>query len=169
MTMMIVWAAVLLTGAVSASDEIRDYHAKGFLYDGVETSAGNQDPVSGFRYGTTYVLSGSGEVESRYMTVSINSREMLIGLAVTGGAWSVSVFRDGMHVGTVYGDITSGDIQDMIGKKGVPFGKQTRVDLQGTGGTGIFDHVGSQGIYGSLIMSTDLFSKRTSALETLNF
>ncbi|MFN0138995.1 MAG: hypothetical protein ACKVQW_02765 [Pyrinomonadaceae bacterium] len=168
-TMMIVCAAVLLTGAASANDEIRDYHAKGFFYDGAETSAGNQDPVSGLRYGNTYVLSSVGEVESRYMTVSVNSREMLIGFGVTGGAWSVSVFRDGAHVGTVYGDIMSGDIQDIIGKKGVPSGRQTRIDLQGTGGTGIFDHEGSREIYGSLIMSTDLFSKRTSALDTLNF
>jgi hypothetical protein len=171
MAMMIVWAAGLMTAAVSAQNEIGDDLAKGFIYDGVETSAGNQDPVSGFQYSNTYVLTSLREGESRYMTVSVNSREMFKGVGVTGGAWSVAVFRDGAYVGTVYGEVVSGDIQNIVSKKGYVVGKQTRVDLQGTGGTGIFDNEESQKINGSLIMSTELLTKKkiTIAFETLNF
>lgn len=170
--MMVVLAIGLTASAATAKNEIRDYLAKGFLYEGVETSAGNQDPVSGFQYGTTYVLSSLGEVESRYMTVSVNSRERrFIGVRVTGGAWSVAVFRDGAHVGTVYGEVISGDIQQIINKEGELIGKQTQIDLKGTGGTGIFDNEESQEINGSLNMTTDLLTKKkkTVALETLNF
>ena len=169
--MMIVLAAGLMTVAVSAQNEIGNDLAKGSIYDGLETSAGNQDPVSGFQYGNAFVLTSSGEVESRYMTVSINSREMFKGVGVTGGTWSVAVFRDNVYFGTVYGEVVSGDIQDIISKKGDVIGKQTRIELMGTGGTGTFDNVESQKIGGSLIMTTDLLSKtkKTIALETLNF
>lgn len=165
--MMVVFAIGLMTAAVSAENEL----AKGFIYDGVESSAGNQDPVSRFQYGNTYVLISLGEAESRYMTVSVNSREMFKGVAVTGGVWSVAVFRDGAYVGTVYGEVMSGDIQEIVNKKGELIGKQTQIDLQGTGGTGIFDNEESQKINGSLNMTTDLLAKkkRTIALETLNF
>jgi hypothetical protein len=67
--------------------------------------------------------------------------------------------------------VVSGDIQNIVSKKGYVVGKQTRVDLQGTGGTGIFDNEESQKINGSLIMSTELLTKKkiTIAFETLNF
>ena len=169
--MMLVLTVGLMAVAVSAQNEIGNDLAKGSIYDGVETSAGNRDPVSGFQYGNTFVLTSTGEVESRYMTVSINSREMFKGVGVTGGTWSVAVFRDSVYVGTVYGEVMSGDTQDIINKKGALIGKQTRIDLLGTRGTGIFDNDESQKINGSLIMTTDLQTKtkRTIALETLNF
>lgn len=163
MTMMTIGAVVLMTAAVSAQSP--DYPAKGSIYDGVESSSGNQDPLSGFQYGNTFVLTSIGKVESRYLTVSVNSQEMFKGVGVTGGAWSLAVFRDGAHVGTLYGDVVSGEIQQIIGKKV----KQTRLELRATGGTGIFDNDGSLKINGSLFMTTDLSSKRTTAFETLNF
>jgi len=78
---------------------------------------------------------------------------------------------DGAHVGTVYGEVVSGDIQKIINKKGELISMQTRIDLQGTGGTGIFDNEESQKINGSLNMTTDLLTKKkkTIAVETLNF
>jgi hypothetical protein len=169
--MMMVLAIGLMASAATAQNKNGDHLAKGSIYDGHETSAGNQDPVSGFQYGNTFVLTSTGEVESRYMTVSINSREMFKGVGVTGGMWSVAVFRDSVYVGTVYGEVISGDIQDIISKKGDVIGKQTRIDLQGTGGTGIFDNEENQKINGSLTMTTDLLSKtkKTIALESLNF
>jgi hypothetical protein len=171
MAMMIVCVASLMTAAVSAQNEIGDDLAKGFIYDGVETSAGNQDPMSGSQYGNTFVLTKQGKGESRYITVSVNSREMFKGVGVTGGAWSVAVFRDGAYVGTVYGEVVSGDIQEIINKKGELIGKQTRIDLLGTGGTGIFDNEESQKINGCLNMTTELLTKKkiTTALAELNF
>ncbi len=171
MAMMIVCAAGLMTAAVTAQDKIEVNLCKESIYDGVETSAGNQDPVSGFQYGTTYVLTSRGEVESRYMTVSINSREMFKGVGITSGTWSVAVFLDSVHVGTLYGDVLSGDIQEILNKKGEIIGKQTRIEIQGTGGTGIFDNEEGEKISGSLNMNTDLLTKKknTVALETLNF
>ena len=171
MAMMIVCATGLMTAAVTAQDKIEVNLCKESIYDGVETSAGNQDPVSGFQYGTTYVLTSRGEVESRYMTITINSREMFKGVGVTSGTWSVAVFRDSVHVGTLYGEVLSGDIQEIINKKGEVIGKQTGLELQGTGGTGIFDNDEGQKINGNLNMRTDLLTKKknTTALETLNF
>lgn len=171
MAMMIVSGLVLLTSAVSARNEIGNHAAKGFVYDGLETSAGNQDPVSGFHYGNTFMLASVVEGESRYLNVSVNSRQMFKGVGVTGGAWSVAVFSDGAHLGTVYGEIVSGEIRDIITEKGELIGKETLMDLQATGGTGIFNNEWGEGIKGTLIMTTDLLTKtkRTTAIETLNF
>jgi hypothetical protein len=171
MAMMVVSALVLLTGAVSARNEIGNFAAKGFIYEGVESSPGNQDPVSGFHYGSTFLLASVAGAESRYLTVSVNSREIFKGIGVTGGAWSVAVFDDGAHVGTVYGEIVSGEIQDIISEKGALTGRQILIDLRATSGTGIFDNEWGQNISGTLIMTTDLLTKqkRTTAIETFNF
>jgi len=71
----------------------------------------------------------------------------------------------------LYGEVLSGDIQEIINKKGEVIGKQTGLELQGTGGTGIFDNDEGQKINGNLNMRTDLLTKKknTTALETLNF
>lgn len=169
--MMMVMVIGLMASSATARNEIRDDDVKGFVYDGVESSAGNQDPVSGFHYGNAFVLSSVREVESRYLNVSINSREMFLGVGVTGGTWSVAVFRDGGNVGTVYGEILAGEIQDIIGEKGQRIGKQIRIDLRATGGTGIFDNDESQNISGSLTITVDLLAKKkiATAVETLNF
>ena len=171
MAMMVVSGLVLLTSAVSARNEIGNYAAKGVVYDGVESSAGYKDAVSGFHYGNTFVLASVVEAESRHLSVSVNSQEVFKGVGVTGGAWSVVVFNDGAHIGTVYGEIVSGEIQDIISEKGELIGKQTLMELRATGGTGIFNNEWGQGIKGTLIMTTDLLTKtkRTTAIETLNF
>ena len=139
------------------------------VYTGLETSAGTIDPISGYRYGNTFVMTSTGEWDSRHLTVSLNSQEMFPGVGVTGGAWSLTVIRDGVYLGTIYGEVMSGDIENIVDEKGDIIGKRTRIDLQATGGTSNLDTDETRKLHGSFDMRTDSGTLETNAIAKFNF
>lgn len=139
------------------------------VYNGLETSAGTVDHISGYRYGNTFVLTATGEYDSRHLTVSLNSQEMFVGVGVTGGAWSLTVIRDGVYLGTIYGEVMSGDIENIVDEKGDIVGKRTRIDLQATGGTSNLDTDEIRKLHGSFDMRTDSGTLETNAIAKFNF
>src|SRR5215831_15224602 len=89
----------------------QEFSASNF-YGGVQSSPGSPDPVSGFVYGNTFTLTSSGEWDTRFLTISVHYRTMFQGVGVTGGTWTLTVIRlDGSPLGTIYGDVTAGEIQ----------------------------------------------------------
>ena len=166
--MMIILAAGLMTATVSAQNKLGGDISAATIYNGIETSEGTRDHLSGFQYGNTFVMTGTGEYDSLHLTVSINSQEMFQGVGVTGGAWSLVVFR-GVYLGTIYGEVMSGDIENITDKEGKIIGKQTRITLRATGGTGNLDTDEILKLNGSFDMKTDSLSKETTAIAKLNF
>ena len=161
-------SALILT--IAASAQIKDDVASALVYDGVETSNGTLDEISGVRYGDTFVLRCAGKFESRYLTVSINHRAMFKGIGVTSGAWSLAIFDEtNSYSGTIYGDVVSGDVQDLLDEKGEIIGKQTQINLIATGGTGNFADEKFEKISGNLQMLTALGTLETKGVMELNF
>ncbi len=167
--MMMVLAIGLMASAATAQNKDGGGVSAAVVYTGLETSAGTLDPISGFSYGNTFVLSSTGEYDSRHLTVSINSQEMFQGVGVTGGAWSLTVFRDGVYLGTIYGEVMSGDIENITDKEDKVIGKRTRIILRATGGTGNLDNDETLKLHGSFDMRTDSLSKETTAIAKFNF
>lgn len=159
--------ALILT--IAAQAQIKDDIAPALVYDGVETSAGTLDEISGVRYGNTFVLRSTGEWDSRYLTVSINHRAVFRGIGVTGGVWSLTVFNENGYSGTIYGDVISGDIRDLTDDKGKIIGKQTQIKLIAIGGTGNFANEKFEQIGRNLEMLTALATLEIKGLMQLNF
>ena len=162
---------ILAVGAnlVAAQNKLGGDISAAVIYNGLETSAGTVDPISGFRYGNTFVLSSTGEWDARYLMVSLNSQEMFVGVGVTGGAWSLTVIRDGVYLGTIYGEVMSGDIENLTDKDGKIIGKRTRIELRATGGTGNLDNDETLKLNGSFDMKTDSGTLETTAIAKFNF
>lgn len=152
-----------------AQNKLGDDFSAATVYTGRETSVGTLDPVSGFSYGNTFVLSSTGEYDSRHLTVSINSQEMFQGVGVTGGAWSVTVISDGVYLGTIYGEVMSGDIENITDKEDKIIGKRTRLILRATGGTANLDNDETLKLNGSFDMKTDSGTSETTAIAKFNF
>jgi hypothetical protein len=171
--MMMVLAISLMANAATAQTKIGNKIGNDFsaavIYTGLETSAGTLDPMSGFRYGNAFVLSGTDEYDSRYLTVSINSGDLGYGIGITGGMWSLVVIRDGVYLGTIYGEVMSGEIENITDKTGEIIGKRTRLELQAKGGTGNLDTDETLNLHGGFDMKTDLSSKETNAIAKFNF
>ena len=109
------------------------------FYDGIQTAGGTTDPVSGFVYGNTFVMSSTGEWDKRYLTVSINYRTMFQGVGVTGGTWSLNVIgNDGAFLGSIFGDVISGDIQFTTDKRGKTVSKSINLILRSAAQTSGF-------------------------------
>ena len=161
-------SALIFTIAASAQNI--DDKRPPLVYDGVETTAGTLDEISSVRYGNTFILRSNGKFNSRYLTVSINHRAMFKGVGVTGGAWSLEIFDEtGGYTGTIYGDVVSGDIQDLLDDKGNVIGKETQINLVATGGTGDFTNEELGKIFGNIQLLTASGTKETKGLMYLNF
>jgi hypothetical protein len=139
---LIVATFVLLTGAASnatfAQSEKADPIVAALFYYGVETSPGVLDPDSSIRYGNTFVLSSTGEWETRHLTVSLNYYASLPNggnaFTIMSGTWSLVTYNnDAQYVGTLYGDVTGGVISFNPNSEGNIIGKRTYVELQSKG------------------------------------
>jgi hypothetical protein len=161
--------AVMLIMTVGLAAGAAQAQIAAIYYNGTQSAEGTTDPVSGFIYGNSFVLSSTGEWDSRYLNISINYRNMFQGIGITGGAWSLAVFSDGSYLGTIYGEVVSGDVQFVENGSGKLVSKQTRMTLQSTGGTGIFARYKEQNISGSFNMTTDLRTSDTAGIATLNY
>lgn len=165
---LILTLAACATGAISA----QRVGPVGF-YTGIESAAGTCEmTVTSTCFGNTYVLNSFGEWESHHLTVSLNYFNSLPsggnGFAVTGGDWSLVVIRENQYAGTLYGKVTDGSIvypptDDEKSKKII------EVNLQATGGLGIFNNKLRKKITGTLKMTTTLSSRETTGRLDMTF
>jgi hypothetical protein len=165
---------LILTLAVCASSAVsaQGVGPVGF-YTGIESAAGTCEmTVTSTCFGNTYALNSFGEWESHHLTVSLNYFNSLPGggngFAVTGGDWSLVVIRENQYAGTLYGKVTDGSIvypptDDEKSKKII------EVNLQATGGLGIFNNKRRKKITSTLKMTTNLNSRETTGRLDITF
>ena len=170
--MMMVLAIGLMASAATAQNKDGGFAPVG-IYTGIETSAGTFESMSAMRYGNRYVLNSSGERESRHLTVSLNylmsGPAPLQGFSVISGNWSLVVIRNNQYAGTLYGEVTGGAITFIENANGETTSKQIQINLQGTGGLGMFAGKESENISGVYQAITDLRSKETNGNASFNF
>ena len=157
----------LLLMAMSANSQNNDSLGATLVFDGVESTKGTLDQLSGVQYGNTFVLKSSDEFGSRYLTVSINHQPTFKRNVVIGGAWSLVVIGEKGYSGTIYGDVVSGKITNMTDEKGNVIVKQTLIKLIATGATGNFEQY--KEIAGNMQILTALDTLETKGVMFLKF
>lgn len=141
------------------------------IFTGQETAPGTVEPSSGMLYGNTFVLNSYGEWETHHLTISADysiNQFVPDTYGVTGGSWSLVVFRDGKYAGTLYGTVSGGNVLLITNSNGDPC-KQTRIDLISTGGLGVFAGKEGEGIAGVHEAFTNVRSGETSGNTSFTF
>ena len=161
---MIILAIGLLTSAAAQNKSNGD-SAQIISLTGIEAVRAIE-PIIGIFYGNSFVLNSLAESETHHLTVSLDYLcEQCEGnshFSVTGGSWSLVVFRDNVYAGTLYGKVSGGTIDVVTNRNGEPGFRQMQVNLQATGGLGRFAGRGSANISGVYEAITDASSNQTT-------
>ena len=164
-------AVGFMTSAVMAQDnQSKDFRPIGY-YIGVETAAGTLEPTSGIHFGDTVVMNSFSEWETYCLTVSVDySTTQFVpdSYIVTGGSWSLVVFRENVYAGTLYGEIPSGNVLISTNSNGGQI-QLTQLNLKSTGGLGAFDGKKSKDISGVYSTTTDLRSSHAEGNVAFSF
>lgn len=170
--MMLVLVIGLMASAATAQVDGGGFSPVG-IYTGVETADGTCDPASGMCYGNTSVMNSYGEWETHHLTVSLNyvaiPNHNGSGSGITGGSWSLVVFRDNAYAGTLYGNVSDGAIVLVQNEKEEATSKQVQISLRSTGGLGIFSAKEYENLSGAYEARIDLRTKETSGSASFNF
>ncbi|MGB7201953.1 MAG: hypothetical protein WBD16_06755 [Pyrinomonadaceae bacterium] len=163
--MMLILVTGLSAGVAEAQIDV------GF-YTGVETSPGTCEAITSVCYGNTFVLNSSGEWETHYLTLSLDYVNVPnhngSGMGITGGNWSLVVFRDNQYFGTLYGRVETGNIIVITDyTKDEDGSRQVQATLVSTGGFGPFTEY--KKIHGELSVISDLRSGETKGTASFNF
>jgi hypothetical protein len=166
---------ILVMGLLASTTFAQNRDGRGFapvgLYTGFETASGTMKPASGVVYGNTFVLNSYGEWETHHLTISVDysvNQFVPNNFIVTGGSWSLVIFRDNAYAGTLYGKVSGGSVLLTTNNNGEP-SKQTNISLQSTGGLGLFAGKESRDIIGVYEAITDLRSGETSGNTVFAF
>lgn len=168
---MLVLIVVLTVGAATAQNKDGDFAPVGF-YTGIETAEGTPDWFWAMHYGDTFVLNSAGEWESHHLTVSLDHSLIQYvpnNFIVTGGTWSLVVIRDNQYAGTLYGKVSTGEVNLITDGDGKEVSKQVQITLISTGGLGIFAGRKNKEISGVYHATTDLRTKETRGNVNFNF
>ena len=172
---MLVLVVGLMTSAAFAQKKDGGGFAPVGFYTGFETASGTMEPTSGVNYGNTFVMNSHGEWETHHLTISVDysvNQFVPNSFVVTGGSWSLVIFRDNTYTGTLYGKVSGGSVLLTTNNNGDP-SKQTNMSLQATGGLGVFAGVftgrGSKEITVVYEASTNLRSGETSGNAVIVF
>lgn len=139
---------VLTGGAIaqSPSDGIGSGDVQlGFSASGVETSRGTFDTIDNKFWGNTFALNGSNRSETYHLTISMDHVQNSSGVdssSITSGGWTLTVYKNGVYSGAIYGDITAGSITWKSDRAGNIFSRYTTGKLRVTGGRGSFEGIG---------------------------
>jgi hypothetical protein len=150
---------VLVLGAGSVHAQF----APGMIFNGVETAQGVFDPLTGTRWGNTFILNSHGEWETKHLTLAINYFENSFNptspMEITGGSWSLVFFHEGAYAGTVYGEVTAGSVVFAEGdpkRASKPASKLATVHLKTFSGLGIFENGRHEGFDSIIHVNTNL-------------
>jgi hypothetical protein len=118
---------------------------RGLQLSGTQTAAAQLN--SNVFEGNTFMFTANDDVQNYALSVSIdyvaNPEEAQSYYAV-GGSWTLSVFRDGNLVGTIYGDITGGGINEIMDENSVIVQRAVEAQFRTQGGTGEFSETIAQ-------------------------
>ncbi len=173
---MIILAIGLTTNAAAQSKTEFDL----FQYiplTGIETAQGTYDPLTNMVYGNSFVLNNLEGAETHLFTISLDySRtvdyscelcDIVSRFPVTGGSWSLVVFRNNDYVGTLFGKVSGGAIDAITASGEEQVFRQMQVDLQATGGLKSFAGSRSARMSGVFEAITDISSNQTTGNITL--
>ncbi|MFN0140296.1 MAG: hypothetical protein ACKVQW_09445 [Pyrinomonadaceae bacterium] len=165
--MMMVLAMGLMTSAAMAQKG--DDVAPVGLYTGVQTNEGILDPASGMTRGNSFVLNSYGEWETHQLTISIDYQPGIApnNFTVSGGSFSLLIFRDGELVEAVYGAVRGGSVAIITDENNEPSAKQVSVMLSSGGSLGK-DGKKDKEISGSYNAITDLNSRQHQTSGSLS-
>jgi hypothetical protein len=142
------------------------------IYTGIETAEGTIDPISAICYGNSFDLNSYGEWETHHLTVSLNysiNQFVPNNFIVTGGSWSLAVFRENVYAGTLYGEVQSGSLNLITNSNGKVVSKQVQVSLRSSSGLGIFKGKEYKNLGGVYNATTDFRSKETTGNVNFTF
>jgi hypothetical protein len=144
-------STVLLTALLAVSafaqrgfDVIIDPKGSPLTVTGLETSAGDPETFAPMVQGNTFMLSGvNGDINyslSVAFDYSANPDEPQ-SYDVASGNWTLSFFRDGNLVGTMFGDIPAGTISETRDENDQLTERNIKAAFRTQGGTGEYEYV----------------------------
>jgi hypothetical protein len=162
-------AAMAVTAMAQLSDEIptglnnSEIELMGMQTNGGTVNGSQPNMVEG----NTFILSGADDQQDYALSVSLDyvqNEEQPTQFTVAGGSWTLSVFRDGSLVGTIYGDVTSGDISDAVNEEAQPVQRTVKAQIRILGGTNNYKGVQAEDeSSASLVSVTDVDGAQTKA------
>lgn len=155
-----------------AQDKINNGFAPIGFYTGMETAPGTVNMANSMNYGNTVVLNSFGEWESRHLTISLDylTNSFYPGnYIVKGGSWSLVVFRENLYAGSLYGKIQTGSVNLIGDDQGKEILKELDLNLQSTGGLGLFEGREETNVSGVCDLIINLQSKETGGNVSFSF
>lgn len=131
---------------ISAENPQVALNAFSFGVSGVETAKGTDDYANNICWSNTFSVTGRDSESLYQFTISIDYLEVEPGqdTDIIGGNWSLAVFRDNRHVGTLFGEISNGTIKWVKDDFGTVI-RNTTAKIRITGGTIDYANVGANG------------------------
>ena len=164
--------AIGLTTSAAAQSKTEFGLPQSIPLTGMETAAGTYDPLTNIVYGNSFALENLGDSETHFFTVSLDySRtvdyscehcDIVSRYPVTDGLWSLAVFRNNDYVGTLFGKVAGGAIDAITASGQEQVYRQMQINLEATGGLGIFAGRKSANISGVYEGVTEIISNQAS-------
>ena len=170
--MMMVLAIGLMASAATAQNKGGGGIIPVGIYTGIETFEGKLDPDSAIIYGNSFALNSYGEWETHHLTISLDyptNPFVPNNFIVTGGSWTLVVFRNNEYAGTLFGEVQSGSVNLITDNNGEAVSKQVSVSLLSSGGLGMFAGKEGKNIRGTYQATTDSRSKETTGNASFGF
>jgi len=162
--------AIGLTTSAAAQSRTESGLLQYIPLTGIETAQGTFEPTTNIVYGNTFVLTNLEGLETHLFTISLNylgQQGANNQFPVTGGSWSLVVYRNNVYTGTLFGKVSGGAIDAIITNSEESTFRQMQVNLQATGGLKSFAGSRSARISGVFEAITDTSSNQTSGNITI--
>ena len=167
----LIFAVGSMTSAVFAQNKDDARFRPVAYYTGVESAAGTLEPTTGSLYGNTVVLNHFNEGTTQCLSISVDYSTLQFvpdSFIVTGGSWSLVVIRNGIYVGTIYGDIPSGSVLVSTNSNGDSV-QLTQANLRSTGGLGEFAGKAFKGLNGVVSSTVEMRTNQAKADVAIDF
>lgn len=118
---------------------------------GVETTLGTYDEINEKCWSNTFAVNGSDRSETYHFTISMDYLVTKPGVDnnVTGGTWTLAVYKSGVYSGMLYGTISGGYIIWKSDRDGNLVSRYTAAKINVLGGTDAFENIetGLSGVF----------------------
>jgi hypothetical protein len=125
---------------------------------GMQTAEAEPDGIAPMFRGNTFMFAGANRTMNYSLSVSLDyapTPDEPQSFDVANGSWTLSVFRDGNLVGTVFGDIPGGGISETRDESDQLTERAIDASFRVQGGTGEFEYMQAEDeASGSFIVST---------------
>lgn len=139
---------------------------------GIQSAEGLDESFNDVRSGNTFVLSGGDESVSVHLTISMNytsaTPDLVMGNKIVGGTWTLIVYKNDVYFGTLYGDVSGGEISWKTDGRDNFISRQTDVKFAIAGGLDGYEYREEESVISENILSiTTNLSRRGPKSEAL--